>query len=496
MDQAAAGKPKLSRRPITRRRFLNTALSVAALAASPLRAQTNPIAGANPLARTQPESVLVVGAGLAGLVAAYRLRDAGKRVTLIEARAAPGGRVRTLRGYFDDGIYGELGAARVAETHDHVLHWISELGLSLTAFAPPGVGLQVVGRQRAVADDEAARARIAPGLSRDERSLSPSGLLLKYLKGLPDELADPEIDLSNPRWRPFDAQAWPAFLTARGASKAAIQLMTLGGDSSAFSALFMLQQIMLHRDSHQYMKIEGGMDGLPRGLAGRLKDVVRYNCALTRLDRGPNGIRATVKIGDRSETVPADRVVLAIPFSTLRDIVIDPPFSPEKTQIIKDLTYYAATRFLLQTKTRFWQKTRLTGGARTDGPADIWDMSFGQKGTRGLISLTTGNAAIDQRLNGLAAPDQARFGVDLAKAAFPEIEVELQKSYVQRWAADPYVKGAFTVFHPGQMTRWARSIGAPENRVHFAGEHIAPWNGWMEGALWSGERAAQEILEQ
>ncbi len=123
MDQAVHRKRHSFRRAITRRHFLNGAVSAAAFAASPLRAETGAAL------RRNAESVLVVGAGLAGLVAATRLRDAGKHVTLIEARADPGGRVRTLRGYFDDGIYGELGAARVAETHDHVLHWINELGL-------------------------------------------------------------------------------------------------------------------------------------------------------------------------------------------------------------------------------------------------------------------------------------------------------------------------------------------------------------------------------
>jgi monoamine oxidase len=489
MDQAVHRKRRLGPRRLTRRHFLDCTLSAAVLAASPVRAQTSP-------ARRSLESVLVVGAGLSGLVAATRLKESGKRVTLIEARAAPGGRVRTLRGYFDDGIYGELGAARIAETHDHVLHWIGELNLSLTTFAPAsGSAIQVVNGMRAHADNEAERVHIAPGLTAEERRLSPSGLLLKYLKGVPDELADPEANMADPRWRRFDAVTWPAFLAAQGASKAAIQLMTLGGDSSGFSALFMLQQIMLHRDSRQYMKIEGGMDGLPRGLAAPLKDVIRYNCALTRLEQTASGVRATVKTGDRSEILAADRVVLAIPFSTLRDIAVAPAFSAEKTSIIKQLTYYKATRFLFQTKTRFWAAQHLTGGARSDAPADIWDMGFGQKGPKGLISLTTGNAAIEARLKALSDSGRVDFGASLAKQAFPELGAELQKTYVQRWAADPYVKGAFTVFHPGQMTGWVPVLGRSEGRVHFAGEHIAPWNGWMEGALWSGERAAQEILE-
>jgi monoamine oxidase len=123
-------------------------------------------------------------------------------------------------------------------------------------------------------------------------------------------------------------------------------------------------------------------------------------------------------------------------------------------------------------------------------------MSYGQKGTKGLISLTTGNAAIDQKLNALPEAGRAQFGAALARQAFPETEAELQKTYVQRWAENPYARGAFTVFHPGEMTAWVPIMGQPEGRVHFAGEHIAPWNGWMEGALWSGERAAQEILQQ
>ncbi len=446
-------------------------------------------------AAKRAESVLVVGAGLAGLAAAYRLRDAGYRVTLIEARGDPGGRVRTLRNYFDDGIYGELGAARIAETHEYVLHWLNELDLGLIPFAPQGASIQAIGGRRARTDDEAQRALMAPGLKRDERGLSAAALTVKYLAGVPEELGSPDLDVSDPRWRPFDSVSWPQWLASRGASPAAIQIMSLGGDSSGFSALFLLQQIMLHKDSRQYFKIDGGMDRLPRAMAARLKDVIRFNCILTRLEPGPSGVRATFKTADKSETMTVDRAVLALPFSMLRQVTIDPPFSSPKTGAIRTLTYFQATRFLLQTRSRFWERQRLTGGARTDAPADIWDMSYGQKGARGLISLTTGNSTIQQRLRPLPETARTRFGISLASEAFPEIEQELQKSFVQSWAEDPFARGAFTVFHPGEMARFVPVIGRAEGWVHFAGEHTAPWNGWMEGALQSGERAAQEILQ-
>src|SRR5437868_8611820 len=171
-----------------RRAFLKGVAAAAAI--TPLRSA---MARAAPARR--PETVLVVGAGLAGLAAAYRLREAAKRVIIIEARDAPGGRVRTVRGAFNDGLYGELGAARIAETHEYVLHWVNDLNLNLVPFAPEsGSQTLAVGQTRTRADDFIARDRLAPGLHTDERRLSLSGLLVKYIEGVPDQLGDGNVD--------------------------------------------------------------------------------------------------------------------------------------------------------------------------------------------------------------------------------------------------------------------------------------------------------------
>src|SRR5258705_4191981 len=486
MDQAI-------RRPLRvgRRRFLKGALSaVAAVSAG------SAIAENRLFPAPKGETILIVGAGLSGLVAAHRLREAGKRVIVIEARAVPGGRIRTVRS-FDAGLSGELGAARIADTHEYALHWIGELGLSLTPFQPTGEAtILSVNGMRARADDAAARTRLVPNMTAEERKLSPAQLLLKYIAGLPEDLASPTFDPEAPQWAAYDRVTWVDWLRSRGASPAAINLMTLGGHSQPLSALYLLRQIMLHRDSSGYMKIEGGMERLPRALAQRLAGTIRYNCELVRLERASRGIRATVETRGREDIIAADRAVMAIPFSTLKRVTVEPAFSAARARVISDLPYYEATRFLLQTKTRFWQKDRLSGGARTDGPADIWDMGYGLPGTAGLISVTTGGPEAEKTLAAMSEPSRQSYGVGLAQAAFPEVESQLQKALVHRWMDEPYARGAFSVFLPGQMSRWTSLMLKPEGSIHFAGEHLAAFSGRLRGALWSGERVAQEILQQ
>ena len=79
-------------------------------------------------------------------------------------------------------------------------------------------------------------------------------------------------------------------------------------------------------------------------------------------------------------------------------------------------------------------------------------------------------------------------------AAFPDIERRFQKGLTQNWSDDPWARGGFAIFYPGQMTGWGNAIARAEGRMHFAGEHTSPWQGWMEGALWSADRVFQEIL--
>jgi len=475
----------------SRRRFLKgTALAVAALTAraawSPLRAQA-----------LSSESVIVIGAGLAGLAAAHRLRAAGRRVTVLEARAVPGGRVRTVRAPFDDGLHGEAGAARISEAHTTTLARVKELGLTLAPFAETeGAALLVLQGRRYRASDGASLGDAPLDLHPQERGLGPAALLRHYAGAAIAELGEPAPNAASYlRWQDYDRLTWPQWLQARGASEDAVALMTLGGDPKELSALYVLRQIALHSGAHRYYAVQGGMDLLPKALAARLGDSVKYNVAVVGIDHSRDGVQVSYNENGRAGTLAADRLVLTVPFSALRNIDIRTPFAADKMEAIDGLSYYPATRFLFQTPERPWRTAGLSGAARTDYAVETWDAAAGQSGTHGMLSATVGGR-MDGALARLDGNARVRAGRKMLAQAFPDAEAAIERTVTLRWDDEPWARGAFAAFRPGQLTALMPTIARSEGRVHFAGEHTSAWPGWMEGALQSGERAAQEILSR
>ncbi|MGB7219826.1 MAG: FAD-dependent oxidoreductase [Vicinamibacterales bacterium] len=475
-----------------RRRFLR----LSALAAGPLLTS---FGCRQPSPSLAP--VVVVGAGLAGLMAADVLRKAGRQVVVLEARGYPGGRVRTIREPFDEGLFAEAGAIRIAPSHQIVIRLAKQFGLDLVPFdSSNGSSLITVGTRR-IRTDALSRTTLPLELKADERGLGQGALLERYVGDLPNDLADlAPTAASYARWEAFDRLTWHEWLRSRGASPGAVRLMTLGGDSSELSALYVLRQFALLRGTTQFYKLQGGMDQLPRAMAGALGDRVRYNAAVVRLDQADAETPArTVRVdyveNDQTRSLRASRVILAIPFSTLRQIDVRPALSPNRARVINELPYFPATRLLLQSRTRFWHASGLSGYARTDQPAEIWDCTYDAPAAPGILGATVGGA-LGRSMLEMSEDQCIQLGWDLVAATFPDIRAGFVKGVALRWALEPWSRGAFAVFHPGQMTSMMPGISRPEGRLHFAGEHTSSWMGWMEGALESGERAAREVLSQ
>ena len=135
------------------------------------------------------------------------------------------------------------------------------------------------------------------------------------------------------------------------------------------------------------------------------------------------------------------------------------------------------------------------GRPRSDSPC-LFRTRGGWLELRRYVALTTLHKDLQQLGHRLLAvsPDVAvSRGRDVVAGPFPQVLTATQTAVAHRWALEPWSKGGFAVYHPGQMTTMMPTIAKPEGRLHFAGEHTSSWMGWMEGALESGERTAREV---
>ena len=485
---------------VDRRRFLaRTLAGTAAIAGRSVLPSLTSIT-ARPRGTAAPQTILVVGAGMAGLSTALQLIAKGHRVAILEARTRPGGRVLTIREPFADGLYAEAGAMQVFDSHARVQLYIQEFGLELDPIRPPSA--------TSVSHIMGKRIEVKPGervtwpfeMKEDEQSLDARGLWQKYVARAVQEVAD--VESGDPLLRSlekYDRVTFSAFLRAQGASPAAIAIIGVGlasglGDGAErVSALNLLREAAHRQKRTQSFTIRGGTDRLPRALAARLGAAIHYGTPVVRLEQHANDVRVIAKQGGATRTFTGDRVVCAIPFSVLRHIEVNPSFGREKRAVIDQLHYTSVARIFVQTRTRFWTAEGLSGNASTDLPVmGVYERTINQPGTRGILESYVAGANA-RRTTAMSEHDRLTTTLREMAKVYPRIVEEYEGGASKSWDDDEWARGAYAWFEPGQMMSLMPHIAGPEGRIHFAGEHASSWPGWIEGALESADRVVREI---
>ena len=447
----------------------------------------------------KPKKVLVIGAGMAGLVAAYELTKLGHDVTVLEAQHRVGGRVLTLREPWADDLYVEAGAARIPDNHALTLRYVQEFGLPMTPFYPQGARMySIAGKRIKTRSDGEFDLHEAPLPMRDDERIDGLWPLLeRYIKPALAELGDPwTLDLSSRVARKYDATPLTALLRQHGASEAANDLLSwpwATAKDDRISALWTLREIAFESQEKTRTKIVGGNDQLPRAFAARLKDRIHHGAAVSRIEQDANSVRAIARLrSGESHAFEADRLICTIPFPALRGIDIAPAFSAAKRKVIQELAYDTIVRTALQSRTRFWEKDGFNGFGVSDTPQQFWHFTHDQPGPRGLlVSFICGAAG--EMVGDMEPQKRDRFIVDEMERVHPGLKANLENLYVKVWHKDPWAKGALGLPGPGQMTSILLGAEKPEGRVHFAGEHLSRFQGWIQGALESGLRATSEV---
>lgn len=482
----------------TRRAFLRRAALGGAAACLPFARADSP----QSLQRKGPrQEVLILGAGLAGLAAAYELNQAGHGVTVLESRLRAGGRVYTLREPFSDGLYSEAGAIYVPESHPFTMHYVHQFKLPLEAHPTDSPTIFHL-RDKRLLVHEGARVAWPVNLTRQEQQWGLRGMQARYIVPIVNSMGDPAArDWPPEAVRKYDQMSFTEFLKRQGASPAAIELLRLGyfdlwGDGiDEVSALGMLRDLVsTHHIEKTYM-IRGGNDALPRAFAAKLTERIRYGMPALGIEQDSRGVRVQCRGISGPQTFTGDRLICTIPFSVLRNLSIAPAFSPKKQQAIRELPYTSVTRVYLQSRKKFWTREGDWMTANTDLPI-MWclDGAYGQPGPRGILeSYMAGPQA--RRVAAMAPADRLAFTLSQMEKVFPGIRENYEGGSSYSWDEDEWAQGDYVWFKPGQVTSLLPAVAGAEGRIHFAGEHTSAWPGWMQGALASGYRAAREVNE-
>ncbi len=438
---------------------------------------------------------IVVGAGLAGLVAAYELERQGWQVTVLEARDRVGGRVVTRRSPFLAGQRAEGGGEYIdsLRVHPQMHHYIRAMGLRLEpVHRPPEQGLYYLQGQRLPLSDRALEERFGTQVVADDHRL------WQALGELAQEITDLEHPERSPHAAQWDQVVLSRWLDELGQSPVGRGLSDqyLRGeydDPEWLSLFFLVQQAALYRQVPDHRiemyRIAGGNDQLPQRLAAALQGPVLYDCPVTAIRQTPQGVTVTHSQGQ----LTADWVVVATPLPPLRTVQFEPPLSPVVQQGIAELNYGSHVKVMSQFRDRPWRSQGITGPTITDLPLGfISEATAHQPGTPGILTAYVAGQ-YGRQLLAQTPTQRVATVLEQLETLYPGIGASFHTAITEPWAEDPWVRGSYSAYGPGQLTRFWPALRQPQGRLFFAGEHTDTYIGYMEGAVRSGQRVAQQI---
>jgi monoamine oxidase len=467
--------------------------------------------------------VAILGAGIAGLVAAYEMGKAGFDCTVLEARQRPGGRNWTIRRgakveftdgtvqqcSFDEGQYFNAGPARIPSIHQTMLGYCRELGVAMEvevntsrssflqsdkAFdGRPIEEREVINDTRGHVAELLAKAIRQGALDQDVTS-EDRGRMLAFLRSFGDLRSDyayagssraglkqlpgaGEVDEVGreplPMHALLDASFWPGVMFEEGLDYQATMFQPVGG-----------------------------MDRIPHAFAQKLGKVVKYECPVREIRKTPNGVRVVYTERGAARSLEASYCICTLPLSVLKATQND--LSPRVVSAVNQVSYAAGYKIAWESR-RFWeQENNIYGGISwlSTGPisvessvlANVWYPSGGMLSEKGVLIAGYGTESGEF---GRLPSMEAKFAASRAavEKLHPGRSKELTKPLYVSWAKIPFNLGSWIRddgYHEGPYKEFLN----PDDRVYFAGDYCSHLTTWQEGAALSAQRAVEMIARR
>lgn len=426
----------------------------------------------NVFSQRRKKTAVIIGAGFAGLAAGYRLKNAGWNVTILEARNRIGGRVfsHTFAG---TDLICELGAEWVGESHDRIRALCSDFKIPLQKHQFDDYLLQNGKVSRPGVWNYSQKARTA------------------FEKMITDYQR-----LTNLQKSRLDRTDWWTHLSEIGFTREDLILRDLAdstdfGESirhvSAFAAL--AEYAESSPKNEMDYKITGGNSRLTQEFVTRIGvENIRTSVYVVAVDQ--RGGIVTVKAGANS--FRADACICTVPVASLRKIRFNPPLPAVQSEAARKLSYARIIKNSVLYENRFWKDENFSMVSDTTSHY-YFHSTQNQPGPQGILTAY----AIGDKADVLASQDDPRrmnvITRDLHE--FNDYAPRLAQGIASyAWQRDEYTEGAYALYRPGQWFGIRPVLARPHGKVLFAGEHLADWQGFMEGAIETGESAADTLI--
>jgi monoamine oxidase len=489
---------------ISRRRLLGTG------AAAGAGLVLGRIPGAAALARhTERVDVVIVGAGLAGLTAARKLKKAGRSVMVLEARDRVGGRI--LNHDLGGGAISERGGTFVGPTQDRILALMKELHVGKFDTYDTGENVYIdYNGTRSTYSDTGPLGTAPP-----DPVITPE--LVAVVAQLDTMSTDVPVDAP---WQAPNAQDWdhqtleswvhdnsvtPQF---RGIVPVATRPI-FGAEPGELSLLFVLFYIASSgnekhpgtfernfdtRGGAQMWRMKGGSQILCLKMAHHLGHRVILDSPVRRIEQHRHG----VTVHSHRRTVHADHAIVAIPPTLAGRIEYEPRLSPARDQLTARVPMGNLIKAAAVYDEPFWRDAGLTGSAVSyEGPANVTFDDSPENASKGVIFSFIGG---DEARHYTPMPLADRKAAVLANFTkyFGNKAAKPVDFFETNWTRHRWTRGCpVGIYGPGTMTDYGHTLRRPAGRIHWAGtETSAYWNGYMDGAVRSGERASREVLDR
>ena len=459
-------------------------------------------------------SVVILGAGISGLVSAYELKRAGYRITVLEARDRIGGRAWSVRNgtrivqngrpdqiaRFDPGLYFNAGPARLPSTHRVILGYARKFGVGLETF---------VNVNRNAGWDFGGKVQPERRMVEDMRGhlgeLLAKAIDRKALDGIasPDEIAMVRQFLpayasldDKGNYAPSGSNGWQ--VDGGGYAKAPVALAALGFKDVAPSPAVTLPYLFEHIWDMQSTMLQpvGGMDRIAHAIAEQVKPSIRLRSPVTAIRRV--GARVRIEHGPGKLVTEADYCVCTLGSNLLEKIPND--FSPAKKAALKGVNYLPSVKVAFEAP-RFWeQDDNIFGGlAWTDrANENVIYPSNAFGATKGVLvaAYVAGwtNQDNPQKFADYSNEKRLRVSRDSVEALHPGRSKLLSKGVSVGWGLVPYSEGVGALWPNNRGTQYAELL-RPEGPIVFAGEHLSYQGLWQEGAALSAHEALKLVAE-